>query len=115
MALVSGTRLGPYVIHSVIGSGGMGQVYRASDTALRRDVAVKILHEPFALDADHLARFQREARILASLNGHLADACYSERQGRPDSYGLARPRRSPIDVAQPLATPPELYGLYFHG
>jgi N-acetylmuramic acid 6-phosphate etherase len=68
MALPSGTRLGRYEILSVIGAGGMGEVYRARDTSLKRDVAVKMLPERFAADAARLARFQREAEVLASLN-----------------------------------------------
>ena len=63
-----GTRLGPYEVTAQIGEGGMGQVYRARDTKLDRDVAIKILPEAFAHDADRLARFQREAKTLASLN-----------------------------------------------
>jgi serine/threonine protein kinase/Tol biopolymer transport system component len=65
-----GTSIGPYEIVSLLGSGGMGEVYRARDSRLRRDVALKVLPERFALDADRLARFTREARVLASLN-HL--------------------------------------------
>src|SRR5262245_31580648 len=68
MALVSGTALGPYVIGPLIGAGGMGEVYRARDTKLNRDVAIKVLREPFAQDGDRLARFEREARLLAALN-----------------------------------------------
>ena len=68
MALTPGTRLGVYEITAQIGEGGMGQVYRARDTKLDRDVAIKILPEAFAHDADRLARFQREAKTLASLN-----------------------------------------------
>ena len=68
MALAPGTRLGPYRVTAQIGEGGMGQVYRARDTKLDRDVAIKILPEAFAHDADRLARFQREAKTLASLN-----------------------------------------------
>jgi N-acetylmuramic acid 6-phosphate etherase len=68
MALPPGTRLGRYEILSVIGAGGMGEVYRARDTSLRRDVAVKILPERFSADVARLARFQREAEVLASLN-----------------------------------------------
>ncbi|MEX0879711.1 MAG: protein kinase [Thermoanaerobaculia bacterium] len=68
MALAAGTRLGPYEIVSPLGAGGMGEVYRARDTRLGREVAVKILPQAFALDADRLARFQREAQVLASLN-----------------------------------------------
>jgi eukaryotic-like serine/threonine-protein kinase len=64
----SGVRLGPYEVLAKIGEGGMGEVYRARDTRLNRDVALKILPELFAADADRLARFQREAQILASLN-----------------------------------------------
>ena len=68
MALVTGTRLGPYEIVSPLGAGGMGEVYRARDTRLGREVAIKILPEAFAQDAERLARFQREAQVLASLN-----------------------------------------------
>jgi eukaryotic-like serine/threonine-protein kinase len=68
MALSHGTRLGPYEIQSAIGAGGMGEVYRARDTRLKRDVALKILPESFAADPDRFARFQREAEVLASLN-----------------------------------------------
>jgi eukaryotic-like serine/threonine-protein kinase len=71
-----GQALGPYVISVQIGEGGMGEVYRALDTKLNRDVALKILPTAFALDPDRLARFKREAEVLASLNhppyrGHL--------------------------------------------
>jgi eukaryotic-like serine/threonine-protein kinase len=68
MALPSGTRVGPYSIVAQLGSGGMGEVYRATDTKLKREVALKILPESFAADPDRLARFQREAEVLASLN-----------------------------------------------
>jgi serine/threonine protein kinase len=75
MSLAAGTRLGPYEILAPIGAGGMGEVYRASDTKLNRDVALKILPEAFATDPDRLARFRREAQVLASLNhpniGHI--------------------------------------------
>src|SRR5438105_15763182 len=68
-----GTRRGPYEIVSALGAGGMGEVYRARDTKLGRDVALKILPETFALDPDRRARFQREAQVLASLNHpHIA-------------------------------------------
>ena len=62
MALTPGTRLGVYEITAQIGEGGMGEVYRARDTKLDRDVAIKILPEAFAHDADRLARFEREAQ-----------------------------------------------------
>ena len=68
MALAVGSRLGHYDVTALIGEGGMGQVYRATDTELKRQVALKILPEAFAADPDRLARFQREAQVLASLN-----------------------------------------------
>jgi Tol biopolymer transport system component len=68
MALAAGARLGPYEILSAIGAGGMGEVYRARDTKLDRDVAIKVLPELFVSDPERVARFQREAKTLASLN-----------------------------------------------
>ena len=68
MSIVSGTKLGPYEIVSQIGAGGMGEVYRARDPKLGRDVAIKVLPEAFARDAERMARFQREAKVLASLD-----------------------------------------------
>ena len=68
MPLTSGARLGSYEIVSAIGAGGMGEVYRARDTVLNRDVAIKILPELFASDPERLARFSREAQTLAALN-----------------------------------------------
>jgi serine/threonine protein kinase len=68
MRLTAGTRLGPYSIQSALGAGGMGEVYLARDTNLARDVAIKVLPEAFAHDAERLARFEREARTLAALN-----------------------------------------------
>ena len=68
MALTPGTRLGPFEIASRIGEGGRGEVYRATDTKLKRDVAVKVLPSHVAADPERLARFQREAEVLASLN-----------------------------------------------
>jgi len=68
MTLHAGARLGPYEIVALIGVGGMGEVYRARDTRLQRGVAIKVLPESFASDPDRLARFQREAQLLASLN-----------------------------------------------
>jgi len=68
MAIQSGTHLGPYEILLAIGAGGMGEVYRARDTKLDRDVAIKVLPEAFARDAERMARFQREAKVLASIN-----------------------------------------------
>jgi hypothetical protein len=76
MTLVAGSRLGPYEIVSALGAGGMGEVYRARDATLHRDVALKVLPEPFALDVDRLARFIREAQVLASLNHPNIAAIY---------------------------------------
>ncbi len=67
MSLATGTRLGPYEILEPLGAGGMGEVYRARDTQLGRDIAVKALPEALAHDAERLARFEREGRLLASL------------------------------------------------
>jgi serine/threonine protein kinase/Tol biopolymer transport system component len=68
MTLPNGTKLGPYEIVSPLGAGGMGEVYRARDTRLSRDVAFKVLSQAFAVDAERTARFRREAQLLASLN-----------------------------------------------
>ena len=68
MTLSAGTRLGPYEIVSALGAGGMGEVYRARDSRLQRDVAIKVLPPHFAADPDRLARFTREAQSLAALN-----------------------------------------------
>ena len=73
MALTPGTRLGVYDVLAAIGEGGMGQVWRARDTKLNRDVALKVLPDSFAHDAERLARFTREAQTLAPLNHpHIA-------------------------------------------
>src|SRR5438874_441846 len=73
MTIGPGSRLGPYEIVSALGAGGMGEVYRARDTKLGRDVALKVIPDTFALDPDRRARFQREAQVLASLNHpHIA-------------------------------------------
>ncbi|HEY6346885.1 MAG TPA: serine/threonine-protein kinase [Bryobacteraceae bacterium] len=75
MSLRAGDRLGPYEILAPIGKGGMGEVYRARDTALQRDVALKVIPAAFSSDPDRMARFQREAQVLASLDhpniGHI--------------------------------------------
>jgi Tol biopolymer transport system component len=82
--LASGTRLGTYEILAPIGAGGMGEVYRARDAKLNRDVALKVLPELFALEPDRLARFKREAHILASLNHPNIAAIY----GFEESNGI---------------------------
>ena len=66
MSLTPGTRLGAYDVTAPLGVGGMGEVYRAHDRKLKRDVAVKVLRQSLAADPDRLARFQREAEVLAS-------------------------------------------------
>ena len=78
MPLRPGTILGPYEVTAKIGEGGMGEVYQARDTKLDRDVALKVLPEAFTPDPDRLARFEREAKVFASLNhtniGHISGA-----------------------------------------
>jgi serine/threonine-protein kinase len=84
MPLSAGARLGPYEILAPLGAGGMGEVYRASDTKLNRAVALKILLPALATDADYMARFTREAQVLASLNHPNIAAIY----GLEDSDGV---------------------------
>src|SRR5882762_2369608 len=115
MALTPGTRLGVYEITAQIGEGGMGEVYRATDTKLGRDVALKVIPDTFALDADRLARFQREAQLLASLNHpHIAAIYGFEDSGKTHALVLElvegetladRIARGPIplDEALPIA------------
>jgi serine/threonine protein kinase len=116
LVLTPGTRLGGYDITAPIGEGGMGQVYRATDAKLKRQVAIKVLPPSLAVDADRLARFQREAEVLASLNHPNIAAIY----GLEDSAGLTalvmelvegddlsqRIARGalPLDEALPIAT-----------
>ncbi|MEK6322623.1 MAG: protein kinase [Acidobacteriota bacterium] len=76
MTLTAGTRLGHYEIRSQLGAGGMGEVYRARDSKLNREVAIKVLPEGFTEDAERVARFQREAQVLASLNHPNIAAIY---------------------------------------
>jgi serine/threonine-protein kinase len=83
MALAAGTRLGPYEILTALGAGGMGEVYRARDTKLNREVAIKVLLEAVAADPERTARFGREAQVLASLNHPNIGAIY----GLEDSSG----------------------------
>ena len=85
MPLTSGTRLGHYDVTSLLGEGGMGQVWQATDTQLNRQVALKILPDAFAADPDRLARFQREAQILASLNHPGIAAIYGIEEAEPST------------------------------
>ena len=116
MTLTAGTRLGVYDIAAQIGEGGMGQVFRATDTKLKRPVAIKILPPSLAADQDRLARFQREAEMLASLNHpHIAGIYGLEEsagvtalvmelvEGDDLSQRIAR-GAIPIDEALPIAT-----------
>jgi serine/threonine protein kinase len=84
MALSVGTRIGPYEITNAIGVGGMGEVYRATDSHLKRPVAIKVLPAVMAGDTDRLARFQREAVVLAALNHSNIAAVYGLER-RPSS------------------------------
>ena len=116
MALTPGTRLGAYEVTALIGEGGMGQVYRATDTRLKRQVAIKILPPSLAADRDRLARFQREAEVLASLNHPNIAAIYGLEhdggvsglvmelvEGEDLSRRIAR-GAIPLDEALPIAT-----------
>src|SRR5499427_10652289 len=76
MAITIGTRLGSYELTALLGKGGMGEVYRARDAKLKRDVAIKILPDEFSRDDDRVSRFQREAETLASLNHPNIAAIY---------------------------------------
>jgi len=94
MALAPGSRLGAYEVIAPLGAGGMGEVYRAKDTWLGRAVALKTLPPEFALDADRRARFEREARTLATLNHpHIAQIYGLEElpgtAGAPPTLALA--------------------------
>ena len=81
MPLAPGTKLGPYEIVAPIGAGGMGEVYRARDSKLRRDVAIKVIPEAFAGDAQRMARFEREAQCVDWMNAWV-------RSSRSESLGL---------------------------
>ncbi len=115
LALNPGARLGPYEILSSLGAGGMGEVYRARDTKLKRHVAIKILPSSLAADSDRLARLQREAEVLASLNHPNIAAIYGLEdadgvkalvmelvEGEDLSQRIAR-GAIPIDDALPIA------------
>jgi len=113
MTLAPGSRLGPYEITGAIGAGGMGEVYRARDPKLNRDVAIKVLPAGFAQDAERVARFRREAQILATLNHSNIAAIYGlEENGGMVALALelvsgedlaARLRRGPIPLDEAVA------------
>jgi serine/threonine protein kinase len=98
-------RLGPYEMVSALGAGGMGEVYKARDTRLDRDVAIKILPEAFAADADRVARFQREAKTLAALNHpNIAQIFGLEQAG--DVHALAMELVAGEDLSRRIARGP---------
>jgi serine/threonine protein kinase len=101
MPLTVGSRLGPYEIIGALGAGGMGEVYRARDTALDRDVAIKILPDLFVDDPERLARFEREAKTLASLNHpNIAQIYGFEGDGGAASAGGHRPRALVMELVE---------------
>jgi serine/threonine protein kinase len=102
LALTPGARLGVYEVTAQIGEGGMGQVYRARDTKLNRDVALKLLSEAFASDPDRLARFTREAQTLASLNHPNIAAIYGIEESK-DVRALVMELVAGEDLSQRLA------------
>ena len=105
MALSAGSRLGVYEILSVIGEGGMGRVYRARDTKLHREVAIKVLPEDVAGDPERVARFEREARTLASLNHpHIAQIYGTEQSG--GTHALVMELVEGEDLSQRIARGP---------
>src|SRR3979411_2552344 len=110
MPLEAGTRLGPYEILSPLGAGGMGEVYRARDPKLQRDVAIKVLPRALAQDPDRLARFEREARTLASLNHPNIAAIYGVEQGalimeivQGEMLKGPKPLEEALDIARQIA------------
>jgi|SRR5215472_14199123 len=93
MTLVSGTKLGPYEVVSALGTGGMGEVYRARDTRLGRDVAIKVLPPQFSNDAVRKHRFEREAKTISGLNHPNICVLHGRRSRRASSGGRCRPNR----------------------
>jgi len=105
MSLTSGARLGPYEVTALLGEGGMGQVYRATDTNLKRQVAIKVLPAAVAADDDRLARFQREAEVLAALNHpHIAQIYGLEKSA--DATALVMELIEGDDLAERIARGP---------
>ncbi len=101
MSLQPGTTLGPYSVTAKIGEGGMGEVYRARDTKLDRDVALKVLPQAFTSDPDRLARFEREAKP----NGGTAEHRRSAAQHRTNNRGLPRQSSRTYNCARLALSP----------
>ena len=132
MPLAVGSKLGPYEIAGSIGAGGMGEVYRARDSRLQRDVAIKVLPASFASDADRLRRFEQEARVVGALNHPNIVAIYDVGQDVQGPYlvsellqgeslrrhldGTALPARKVIDYGMQIARGhhEKLNGLGYH-
>jgi len=120
MSLDLGTRLGSLEITALLGKGGMGEVYRARDTKLKRDVAIKILPDEFSRDADRVSRFQREAEVLASLNHPNIAAIYDFQEASGSWFLILeliqgetladRIARSPIPVDDALSIAKSICG-----
>src|SRR5215470_1409069 len=112
MAITIGTRLGSYELTALLGKGGMGEVYRARDAKLKRDVAIKILPDEFSKDDDRVSRFQREAEVLASLNHPNIAAIYDLQEANDTRFLILelvegetlaeRIQRGPIPVEEAL-------------
>jgi serine/threonine protein kinase len=103
MPLSVGDRIGPYQILAPIGAGGMGEVYRAKDTKLKRDVALKVLPSAFANDPERMARFQREAEVLAALNHPNIAAIYGiEQQALVMEFVEGENLKGPLPIATAL-------------
>src|SRR5262245_51722247 len=113
MSVEVGTRLGSLEITALLGKGGMGEVYRARDTKLKRDVAIKILPDEFTRDRDRVGRFQREAEVLASLNHPNIAAIYDLQEAKQTRFLVLelvegetlaeRIQRGPIPIEDVLA------------
>src|SRR5205807_552913 len=106
MAITIGTQLGSHEITALLGRGGMGEVYRARDTKLKREVAIKILPEEFSRDSDRVSRFQREAEVLASLNHpNIAAICDLEEANNTNSNTILPTTSRPNGVSVASAPP----------
>ena len=103
--LAPGTRLGVYEVVAPLGAGGMGEVYRARDARLKRDVALKILPESLATDPERLARFQREAEVLASLNHPHIASIYGLEDSN-DAHAIVMPGKT-VSVLRSITRAPD--------